>query len=215
MRPLLNHAVPLFAPVSRHGWRQRRDGLTVVVGGKSSVEPDWSGCVVAIAREQDRARFAELFNHFAPRLKGFYMRAGAPAAEAEDLAQDAMLTVWRKAGLFDPSRASAATWIFTIARNLRIDMKRRQRDPQLLEDFYNGPPQPLPSDDVLSVEIESRVNAALKSLPQDQADVIRLSFFEDRPHVEIAEVLSIPLGTVKSRIRLAMNRLRGLVEELK
>jgi len=215
MRPLLNHADPPFAPVSRHGWRQRRDALTVVVGGKSIVEPDWSGCVVAIAQVQDRARFADLFNHFAPRLKGFYMRLGAPAAEAEDLAQDAMLIVWRKAGLFDPARASAATWIFTIARNLRIDMKRRQRDPQLLEDFYDVSPQPLPSDDVLSAEIEFRVNVALKSLPQDQADVIRLSFFEDRPHVEIAEALQIPLGTVKSRIRLAMNRLRGLVEELK
>lgn len=215
MRPLLNHAAPRFAPVLRGGWRQRRDGLTVVLGGKSNAEPDWSGCIVAIARAQDRARFADLFNHFAPRLKGFYMRNGAPAAEAEDLAQDAMLIVWRKARLFDPSRASAATWIFTIARNLRIDMKRRQRDPQLLEEFYDGPAQPLPSDHVLSAEIESRVNTALKSLPQDQADVIRLSFFEDRPHVEIADALSIPLGTVKSRIRLAMNRLRGLVEELK
>ncbi len=215
MRPLLNHAVLQFAPISRGGWRQRRDGLTVVLGGKSAVEPDWSGCIVAIARVQDRERFAELFNHFAPRLKGFYMRLGAPAAEAEDLAQDAMLIVWRKAGLFDPARASAATWIFTIARNLRIDMKRRQRDPQLLEEFYDGPAQPLPSDHVLSAEIESRVNMALKSLPQDQADVIRLSFFEDRPHVEIADALNIPLGTVKSRIRLAMNRLRGLVEELK
>jgi len=215
MRPLLNHALPRFAPVLRRGWRHHRNGLTVVVGGKSSVEPDWSGCIVAIARAQDRARFGDLFGHFAPRLKGFYMRNGAPAAEAEDLAQDAMLIVWRKAGLFDPSRASAATWIFTIARNLRIDMKRRQRDPQLLEEYYAGPAQPLPSDHVLSTEIESRVNMALKSLPQDQADVIRLSFFEDRPHVEIADALNIPLGTVKSRIRLAMNRLRGLVEELK
>jgi RNA polymerase sigma-70 factor (ECF subfamily) len=187
----------------------------VVSGGKDADERDWSGHIVAIARERDRMRFAALFNHFAPRLKGFFMRLGVSAGEAEDLAQDTMLTVWRKAELFDPARASAATWIFTIARNLRIDMKRRERDPQRLEEFYDGPPQPLPSDDVLSAEIESRVNAALEHLPRDQVEVIRLSFFEDRPHVEIAGVLNIPLGTVKSRIRLAMNRLRALVEDLK
>ncbi len=187
----------------------------VVSGGKGKSEPDWSGFIIAVARSQDREGFSELFNHFAPRLKGFFMRLGVPAAIGEDLAQDVMLTVWRKAEMFDPSRASAATWIFTIARNLRIDMKRRERDPQLLEAYYDGTPPPTPSDEVLSAELESRVTAALQRLPRDQADVIRLSFFEDRPHIEIADVLNIPLGTVKSRIRLAMIRLRGLVEELK
>jgi RNA polymerase sigma-70 factor (ECF subfamily) len=187
----------------------------VVAGGRDLGEPDWSGCIVAVARAQDRAQFALLFNHFAPRLKGFFLRLGVPSAVAEDLAQDTLLTVWRKAGMFDPARASAATWIFTIARNLRIDMKRRERDPQLLEEFYDAAPRPMPSDAVLSRESEVRVRAALNSLPPDQADVVRLSYFEERPHVEIAAALNIPLGTVKSRIRLAMMRLRGLVEELK
>jgi RNA polymerase sigma-70 factor (ECF subfamily) len=215
MKPRLVSAEPPSAPSLGYGRRLRREHLVVIAGGNDLSEPDWSGCIVAIARAQDRAQFALLFGHFAPRLKGFFQRLGVPAAIAEDLAQDVMLTVWRKAGMFDPARASAATWIFTIARNLRIDMKRRERDPQLLEEFYDAAPQTMPSDAVLSAERESRVRAALQQLPPDQADVVRLSYFEDRPHVEIAAVLEIPLGTVKSRIRLAMTRLRALVEELK
>ncbi|MGA7710635.1 MAG: sigma-70 family RNA polymerase sigma factor [Rhizomicrobium sp.] len=176
--------------------------------------PDWSNHIVAIAREKDRKRFAELFAYFAPRLKSFFLRSGAPSLVAEDLAQDAMLVVWHKASYFDPAQASAATWIFTIARNLRIDLRRRQRDPRLLDELYRVAPEPMPSDYVLSAERETRVRAALENLPPDQARVIRLSFFDDVPHAEIARVLEVPLGTVKSRIRLAMSRLRTLVEEL-
>ncbi len=176
--------------------------------------PDWSNYIVAIARVKDRKRFAELFAHFAPRLKTFFLRSGAPAGVAEDLAQDAMLIVWHKASYFDPAQASAATWIFTIARNLRIDLSRRQRDPRLLEEFYRAAPEPMPSDHVLSAERETRIRVALENLPPDQAKVIRLSFFEDTPHTDIARILDIPLGTVKSRIRLAMNHLRTLLEEL-
>jgi RNA polymerase sigma-70 factor (ECF subfamily) len=215
MKALLNSVESPSVPSLICGRRRSREHLIVVTGGKDLSEPDWSGCIVAVARTQDKTRFALLFDHFAPRLKGFFLRLGVPAAMAEDLAQDTMLTVWRKAAMFDPARASAATWIFTIARNLRIDTKRRERDPQLLEEFYDAAPQPMPSDAVLSAEREARVRVALEQLPPDQADVVRLSYFEDRPHVEIAAALSIPLGTVKSRIRLAMTRLRGLVEELK
>ncbi|MDE1986459.1 MAG: sigma-70 family RNA polymerase sigma factor [Alphaproteobacteria bacterium] len=177
--------------------------------------PDWSGCIVAVARSQDRQRFGELFAHFAPRLKNFFMRSGATASVAEDLAQDTMLIVWHKAGYFDPARSSAATWIFTIARNLRIDLKRRQRDPRLLEEFYDLAPEPMPSDQVLSAERAARVRLALEQLPADQADVVRRSFFDDAPHADIARALNVPLGTVKSRIRLAMQRLRSLVEDIK
>jgi RNA polymerase sigma-70 factor (ECF subfamily) len=215
MKPLPRPVERPFVPDRPSGRRFGREHLIVVTGGKNPDEPDWSGCIVAVARVQDRAQFALLFDHFAPRLKGFFVRLGVASALAEDLAQDTMLTVWRKAAMFDPTRASAATWIFTIGRNLRIDMKRRERDPQRLEEFYDAAPQAMPSDTVLSAERESRVRAALGQLPADQADVVRLSFFEDRPHVEIATALNIPLGTVKSRIRLAMARLRGLVEELK
>jgi RNA polymerase sigma-70 factor (ECF subfamily) len=175
---------------------------------------DWSGCVVAIARTHDKARFAELFLFFAPRLKAFFIRLGVASGAAEDLAQEVMFTVWRKASYFDPQRASAATWIFTIARNLRIDLKRREQKPQLSEEDLDYFDQPDPGEQTLTLEREQRVRAALGELPGEQAEVIRLSFFEDRPHAEIAHRLDIPLGTVKSRIRLAMNRLRTLVGEL-
>lgn len=177
--------------------------------GAPKAAPDWSDCVVAIARAQDRAQFALLFEHFAPRLKAFFMRLGVVPGTAEDLAQDVMLTVWRKADYFDPQRASASTWIFTIARNLRIDMKRREHDPRLLDELARQVEDDDPGDHVASRQSEDRLRTALARLPGEQADVIRLSFFEDRPHGEIASLLQIPLGTVKSRVRLAMLRLRA------
>jgi RNA polymerase sigma-70 factor (ECF subfamily) len=186
--------------------------LIAVWEGARSVT-DWSDCIVAIAQRRDRQQFAALFAHFGPRLKGFFLRLGVAPGAAEDLMQETMLIVWRKADRFDPERAGASTWIFTVARNLRIDLKRRERDPGKLAEFYDGADEPTPSDHLLSAERDGKVRQALSSLPADQAEVIRLSFFEDRPHSQIAEDLKIPLGTVKSRVRLAMMRLRAFVEE--
>jgi len=202
---------PLFArgPFPRRARVVERPVMSAANDGE-----DWSACVVAIARTRDRTRFSELFLFFAPRLKAFFVRLGVASGAAEDLAQEVMLTVWRKADYFDPQRASAATWIFTIARNLRIDLKRREQKPQLSEDDLDYIDEPDPGEQMLAHEREERVRAALAELPGEQAEVIRLSFFEDRPHAEIAQNLDIPLGTVKSRIRLAMNRLRTLVGEL-
>lgn len=174
---------------------------------------DWSDCILAIAIRRDRKRFTELFLHFGPRLTGFFLRLGVAPGHAEDLAQEVMLTVWRKADQFDPARASAATWIFTVARNLRIDLKRRERDPASLVELYDGMNEPMPSEMLIAVENSQRVRQAMAELPAEQLEVIRLSFFEDRSHGEIAALLQIPLGTVKSRVRLAMVRLRALVEE--
>jgi len=174
---------------------------------------DWSECIIAVARARDRQRFADLFSHFGPRLKSFFLRLGVSPAVAEDLVQETMLSVWRKADRFDPKRAAASTWIFAIARNLRIDLKRRERDPSLLAELYDGAAEPMPGDHMLAAERDARIHRALVALPQEQAEVIRLSFFEDRPHSQIADDLKIPLGTVKSRARLAMARLRALVEE--
>jgi RNA polymerase sigma-70 factor (ECF subfamily) len=174
---------------------------------------DWADCIRAIAERRDRAQFQSLFLHFAPRLKGFFLRSGAADGWAEDLAQETMLMVWRKAAQFDPAKAQVSTWIFTIARNLRIDAKRRERDPQAVAEFFDGAPEPSPSEHLLSAERCDQVRQAMKTLPPDQAQAIRLSFFEDRPHSEIATVLGVPLGTVKSRVRLAVTRLRALVED--
>lgn len=166
--------------------------------------------VLAIARDRDRAAFALLYRHFAPRLKAVLMRQGAPETVAEDLAQETMLQVWRRAETFDPSQASAATWIFTIARNRRIDRLRNERrpeidpqDPALVPDPVVAPDRPLES--AQSVE---RLRAAIRTLPPEQAELLQLSYFEDKPHSVIAAERKLPLGTVKSRLRLALARLK-------
>jgi RNA polymerase sigma-70 factor (ECF subfamily) len=166
-----------------------------------------------VAGCRDRESFRALFLYFAPRVKGYLMRRGTPAPQADELAQETMLTVWRKAERFDPTRASASTWIFTIARNLRIDQVRR--GVKLPDDYYPGE-EPVTGEEDYSVqERGEKVSAALKSLPGDQALVVRLSFFEEIPHPAIAAQLGIPLGTVKSRLRLAMSRLRKGLEEIR
>lgn len=171
--------------------------------------------LLAIGRDQDRAAFVDLFEQYAPRVKSYLMRLGAPASEADELAQEAFVSVWRKARLFDPGRASAATWIFRIARNLRIDALRRDRTAGRFEPDLSDAPEPAetPEAAALGRQRDERIGVALASLPAEQLEVLRLSFFQDRPHGEIAEALGLPLGTVKSRIRLALARLRAALED--
>ena len=166
-----------------------------------------------VAQSRDRAAFSALFDHFAPRIKSYLMRLGAPAAQAEDLAQEAMLSLWRKAHLFDPAKASAATWLFTIARNLRIDAIRREKRPELDPQDFMPEAGPDADDAITLAGDEARLREALKDLPPDQAAVIQQSFFADKPHSQIADELGIPLGTVKSRLRLAMVRLKSALGE--
>jgi RNA polymerase sigma-70 factor, ECF subfamily len=171
--------------------------------------------VRAVGQNGDKAAFRELFDHFAPRVKGYLMRLGASAAVAEDLAQDVMLTLWRKAVQFDPGKASASTWIFTIARNLRIDAIRKERRPEFdADDPTLAPSSERSSDENLDwAKAEDRLREALVMLPREQARVVELSFLADKPHSAIAAELGLPLGTVKSRIRLAMAQLRGALGE--
>lgn len=169
--------------------------------------------IEAVALRRDREAFAELFSYFAPRLKAWLIKSGATPGAAEDFAQDAMLTVWRKADLFDARKARAATWIFTIARNRRLDMLRRDARPlpvpeiELAEQAVERP------DDIVALSQDAaRVRDALSQLKPDQVEVLRLAFFMDSPHSEIARQLDLPLGTVKSRIRNAMIKLRLILE---
>ncbi|MBN9589710.1 MAG: RNA polymerase subunit sigma [Alphaproteobacteria bacterium 64-11] len=166
-----------------------------------------------VAAFQDRQAFQELFAHFAPRIKAYLVRGGTASQQAEDLAQEAMLAVWRKAAQFDSNRASAATWIFTIARNLRIDMHRRERHPRFdPADPFFMPDSPDPADSALQTrQREHQLRKAIQALPPDQFRIVMLSFFSEKPHSQIAAELDIPLGTVKSRIRLAMMRLKTLL----
>lgn len=193
----------------------------ISAGGMTQTDPvsgglDHAALIEVIARQRDRTAFAELFAWFAPRVKAWMMRAGCNPTAAEELAQETMLAVWQKARLFDPTRAGASTWIFTIARNLRIDAVRRERHPgDLLADPAEQPDAPMQADRVLALsQQETRIRSALRLLPPEQADVIRKAFFEDKVHAEIEKELGIPLGTVKSRLRLAINRLRAMLGDL-
>ncbi|MGE6784512.1 sigma-70 family RNA polymerase sigma factor [Ensifer adhaerens] len=172
------------------------------------------GLMAAVARDRDRRAFAVLFRHFGPRLKSYFMRWTVSSGVADDLVQEAMLNVWRRASYFDPGRAGVATWIFTIARNVRIDYLRRQRDPSALPVDPEDPPASV-EDRLMGAEREARVRDALITLSTDQQTIIRLSYFSEKSQSEIADELQIPLGTVKSRIRLAINRLRALLEDEK
>lgn len=179
------------------------------------LQSDFSELVRAVATRRDREAFARLFDHYAPRLKSFLIRQGADDTQAEDIAQETMLAVWRKAEMFDPAKASAGTWIFTIARNLRIDAIRKARRPEFDPNDPAFVPDPeRPADEVMDADRMGRkIREALSELPEEQATVVRLSFFEDKPHAEIAEQLSLPLGTVKSRLRLAMRRIKSILGE--
>ncbi|MCW5687215.1 MAG: sigma-70 family RNA polymerase sigma factor [Pseudolabrys sp.] len=184
--------------------------------GKPLGTQDYSRLIVAVARHRDRAAFSALFDHFAPRIKAYLLRAGTDPALADELAQEALLAVWRKAETFDGARATAATWIFTIARNLRTDRFRKEwRDVPAGDDLPDTIDETAAPDETLSdAERGERIRQALRQLPPEQIKVIELSFFEDQPHAEIAQTLGIPLGTVKSRIRIAMAKLRDIVGDL-
>ena len=177
---------------------------------EANVHDRW---IEAVAQRRDREAFAQLFSHYAPRLKAWLMKTGATGPAAEDFAQDAMLAVWRKADLFDARRAGASAWIFAIARNRRLDMIRRERRaPPSPEVDPCAPEHERPDAMLAEAQDARRVRAALKQLTPDQAEALRLAFFLEHSHSEIAEQLALPLGTVKSRIRNAMIRLRDLLE---
>jgi len=168
----------------------------------------WVTCLERIRDNKDQKAFVELFQHFAPRVKAFLMRGGTDAAMADETAQEVMATVWQKAHLFDPARASAATWIFTIARNRKIDAIRKQRRPEP-EDLTWGPEAEPDQDDVIALQQESaKLTEAIKTLPDKQRVLIEQAYYGDLSHSEIAEQTGLPLGTIKSRIRLALERLR-------
>ncbi len=172
--------------------------------------------IEAIAIRQDRAAFASLFNYFAPRIKAFIMRGGADAEAAQEVAQEALIMVWRKAASFDRTRASATTWLYTIARNKRIDLLRRNNRPAIdTEDWLTvfAPEDADADKSVLAGQTYTRVKELLSGLSADQLVVIEKAFFEDKTHTAIAEELKLPLGTVKSRIRLALGRLRDALEK--
>lgn len=172
----------------------------------------------AVAQSRDRAAFARIFAFYGPRVKAYLRRLGAEDAVAEDLTQDVMLSIWRRAHQFDRSRAALSTWVYTIARNRRIDALRRERRPEFdpEDPALVGDTELAPRGDHYAQSEQARreVMRAVEQLPVEQAQLLRIFYFEDKPHSVIAEELGLPLGTVKSRLRLALGKLRVLLNGL-
>jgi RNA polymerase sigma-70 factor (ECF subfamily) len=176
---------------------------------------DHARLLQAVAADQDRQAYVALFSYFGPRVKGFLCKSGLSDQAAEEVTQDTMLALWRKARFFDSRRGTVSSWIFAIARNQRVDRFRKERiqppnrdvDPSYIPDA-----PPTGEEVALTKERAYRLRAALSSLSKEQLDVLRLSFFSERPHAEISRELGIPLGTVKSRARLALRKLNTLLD---
>ncbi len=166
--------------------------------------------LIAVGARADREAFRTLFRYYAPRIKALMIRAGARPQEAEEVVQETMALIWRKAALFDPAKASASTWIYTVARNKRYDLLRRENRPELDADdpFFAGEAEPDGEDVYGAAERSEIIRKYLDILPEEQLLLVRKAFFEDMTHQAIAAELDIPLGTVKSRIRIAMRSLR-------
>lgn len=196
---------PAYA-VSRRARSRHRD--EAAGAQRMSADRDWIELVRRIRDDADQEAFRALFAHFAPRVKAFLIKSGAAPHMAEECAQDVMATLWQKAHLFDPARASVATWVFTIARNRRIDLLRKERRPEP-EDLPWGPEPDPDQADIVGLQQESdQLAAALATLPEKQRHLIEKAYFGELSHSEIAAETGLPLGTIKSRIRLALDRLR-------
>ncbi len=190
------------------GVKRRSVRSETVTDTEANTRLMWVTQIYAVRDTQDKEAFAELFSHFAPRVKSFLMKSGASHDVAEECAQDVMATLWRKAHMFDPAKASVSTWIFTIARNRRIDMLRKQRRPEP-EDLSWGPEAEPDQADAMALQEETdQLGQALAQLPEKQRTLIEKAYFGDLSHSEIAAETGLPLGTIKSRIRLALERLR-------
>ncbi len=186
----------------------RKSGAKKLTAEQATKRMAWVIQVSAVRDNKDKAAFAELFGYFAPRVKSFLMKSGASPDLAEECTQEVMATLWNKAHMFDPAKASVSTWIFTIARNRKIDLLRKQKRPEP-EDLPWGPePEPDQADAMGLQQETEQLGQALAALPEEQRKLIEKAYYGELSHSEIAAETGLPLGTIKSRIRLALERLR-------
>jgi RNA polymerase sigma-70 factor (ECF subfamily) len=204
-----NFAGPYWESAS--GMRSRRQEFDP--GGSVSVSEGQISDLIERVAAREKEAFAQLFRYFAPRIKAYGIKGGLGAAMAEELAQETMISVWRGAHSFDRGRASGSTWMFTIARNRRVDLWRRESHPEIDADdpVLAGQPEPQPDHIHETRQAEHTLRDAVEALPPDQATVLRKAYFEDKSHNAISEELGLALGTVKSRVRLGLARLRVLM----
>ncbi|WP_193164850.1 sigma-70 family RNA polymerase sigma factor [Microbulbifer hainanensis] len=197
--------------------------ITPITSGRNTVQvpqdrdDDWSKLLKLVGGKRDRAAFERLFNHFAPLIKGFHHSRNSQAFSADaadELVQEVMFRVWRKAPAFDAGKASASTWIYTIMRNCRIDMLRRgsrHRDAASdieVEDIWDESPEGQPLVFLQKSRDERDIAEGLRNLPAEQSHVLKKAYMEGKSHSEISDELGLPLGTVKSRVRLALKKLQ-------
>nr|WP_236951455.1 sigma-70 family RNA polymerase sigma factor [Ketogulonicigenium robustum] len=174
-----------------------------------------TAALIAVRDRRDRAAFGVLFDHFGPRLKAMMMRRGLRDGSAEDVVQDVMLAVWHKAAQFDPQRAEASAWIYRIARNRQIDLTRRKPLP-LPDLIVHMPTEACDATEAMALREETlRLRDAMSRLSPEQQGAIQQAYIEDLPHSQISQITGLPLGTIKSRIRLALDRLRHELKDIK
>ena len=177
-------------------------------------DSELSSCIELIGKNQDKSAFSNIFKYFAPRLKSFLIKAGSTDMQAEEVIQEVMIAIWTKSSTYDSSKSSVSTWVYTIARNKRIDKIRKERRHYLSEsdEGLEIPVDSTQEKEIFSAQISNSLNRYMSNLPEEQSRLLKLSYFYNKTHADISEELKIPLGTVKSRIRLALTKMRHLVE---
>lgn len=185
-------------------------------------DDDWSNLLTQVGIKRDRVAFERLFNHFAPLIKGFHYSRSSQALSpeaADELVQEVMFRVWRKAPSFDPGKASANTWVYTIMRNARIDLLRRNSrhvtDCDIdVDDIWDESTDNHPLALVQKMRNEREIAEGLWNLPAEQSHVLQKAYMEGKSHSEISQELGLPLGTVKSRVRLALKKLQSALKRV-
>ena len=177
-------------------------------------DDDLTLCVKLVGKNQDKLAFNSIFRYFAPRLKSFLVKAGSSDSQAEEVIQEVMIAVWTKSSTYDSSKSSVSTWIYTIARNKRIDKIRKEKRHYLSEsdDGLEIPVDSTQEKEIFSAQVSNSLKKYMSNLPEEQSKLLKLSYFYNKTHAHISAELKIPLGTLKSRIRLALNKMRHLVQ---
>ncbi|WP_090200139.1 sigma-70 family RNA polymerase sigma factor [Yoonia tamlensis] len=210
---MLTECINLDPTDRRHSVAPRKD-RSQVKQSSPQISP-LTVAMLAVRNNRDRNAFAQLFDHFAPRLKGFIMRSGTSSGQAEEIVQDVMLTLWRKADQFDPERAQVSAWVYQIARNRQIDVIRKENRP-VPEELSQDTDQEPDASQVLAIEQEAgQLKDAIARLKPDQREIIEKAYLGELTHQQISTQTGLPLGTIKSRIRLGLERLRHELKELR
>lgn len=173
--------------------------------------------IEAVSTHRDRAAFKSIYTEFGPKIKAYAVKQGM-VETAEELVQEVMVNIWRRAQQFDRSKAGGSTWIFAITRNARIDLLRKlnriSNETQVETDYlWSLPGTDDPTSAFQQALTAKQIRQSLDTLPIEQRDVIAKVYLEDKSHQRVADELSLPLGTVKSRVRLALQKLKVIFQE--